>query len=228
MPTKQKTLKRAPVAYHIKVNVETDGTFKYSAPGIPDASSIRPRNGDTISWSVSLRGVPGPFQVEFPGFSPFGTAKRVIRSMYQETDPLTVAVPSFYHGNLVFKYTVSIGNSWSDDPDVEPVVSDGLLNTIGAQVISLSIDGNGNLTLDQPNASFDKGEVLWRWSGDALDDFKLTFDSPVPQGPPAWPAVTASQARRIDLVLTAPADEAGYTIETVNLGLAVDGELTIS
>jgi hypothetical protein len=215
-----------PVAYLIEVDVDISGNFKYSANGIPDASTIRPYNGDTISWSAKLMGVPVPFQVSFSGFSPFVGGTQVVRSMFGATDPVKVAVPSFYHGNLVFKYNVTIANGWSDDPDVEPVPSDGVEKTADQQMISLSIV-NGSLVLDQPNASFIKGEVTWKWAAGPSDDFTLTFNGPPPL-PAGWPPQTSSQAKRIALDLETAGSQ-NYTIQTLNLGLSSSGNtLTIT
>ena len=224
-PKKGQKAKHVLTAYNIEVDVDLYGNFRYSANGIPDASSIRPHNGDTISWSVKLGGIPVPFQVEFPGFGPFGMAGRVVRSMFQRTAPLTIAVPKYYHGNLVFKYTVTIANGWSDDPDVEPVPSDGVDKTAGTQVISLSIDNNtGALVLDNLDATFVKGEVTWKWATAPLDDFTLTFKTP----PTGWPPQTNSQSQRIALDLETRGLSQPYTIQTLHLGLSVDGKLTIS
>jgi hypothetical protein len=219
---KGKAPKHTPTAYHIKVDVDAGGNFKYTADGIPDASSIRPRNGDTIVWSATFVGIPVPFQVDFPGFGPFGAVNQVVRSMFQTTKPLTVAVPSFYHGNLVFKYTVTIANGWSDDPDVEPVPADAF-DADDTQAISLSIV-NQSLVLSNADASFSKGGVSWKWAPTPLDDFSITFDSPVP---PGWPAETNSQAQRIALDLETAGSQY-YTLQTEQLGLSVRGKLTIS
>jgi len=222
----RKAKKSAPVAYLIDVNVDVHGNFKYSAPGIPDASSIRPHNGDTLSWFAKFMGLPVPFQVTFPGFSPFAEGSQAVRSMFGATGPLTVAVPSFYHGNLVFKYTVSIANGWSDDPDVEPVPSDGVENTADTQAILLSISG-GNLVLSNTNATFSKGEVSWKWAAGPSDDFTLTFNGPSPL-PSGWPPQASSQSKRIALDLETAGSQT-YTIQTLNLGLSSSGNtLTIS
>lgn len=223
---RSKKAKRAPVAYDITVNADLNGNFSYSTPGMKDASSIRPANGDTITWLATLNGIPVPFQVEFPGFSPFGPGNRVVRSLFNRTNPMTVALPNFYRGNLVLKYTITLANGWSDDPDVEPVPSDAL-NTAVSQVISLSIDNNtGNLVVDQPNASFVKGQVKWCWAGTPQDDFTVTFSAPVPNG---WPPQTASQSERIVLDLETAAAGASYSIQTNNLGLSKSGlQLTIT
>lgn len=214
----------APVAYLIDVHVDLAGNFTYSAQGIPDATTIRPRNGDTLSWAVRHGGIPVPFQVEFPGVSPFDSGDQTLRSMFLPTEPQTVNIPSFYHGNRVFKYTVSIHNGWSDDPDVEPVPSDGIeADALKVQTISLSIV-NDNLVLTNPDASFVLGQVAWNWLGQALDDFTLTFDAPVPAG---WPPETNSQMRKILLNLTTPGSQT-YTIQTTNFGLSVKGKLTLT
>ncbi len=215
--------KRAPKAFLVEVTVGLDGSFSYSAQGIPDASTIRLINGDTISWLAKMMGIPVPFQVEFSGFNPFGAVGQVVRSPFGPTTPLTVALPSFYRGNLIFKYTVTAGNGWSDDPVVVPVPSDGLINTFGTQVISLSIDNTGDLVVNPTPASFTKGIVTWEWAGQALDEFSLTFSNP----PAGWPAQTNSQSQEIALDLET-AGTSPYTIQTLTLGLSAPGTLTIS
>jgi hypothetical protein len=222
--TKKKATKRVPVAHHIEVNVDFAGNFTYSASGIPDASSIKLSNGDTLDWSAKLMGVPVPFQVEFPGFGPFGPGKRVIRSMFGTTPPLTAALPSYYRGNLVFEYTVSIANGWSDDPDVETVPANPD-NIVTTQTVSMTIY-NGTLALDkQDTPGFIKGLVKWDWAGTPLDDFTLTFDAlGLPTG---WPLSTNSQSEKLVLNLSTAGSQA-YTIQTLNLGLSVRGTLTIT
>lgn len=225
MATKQKKTKYTPKLYHVEVNVDSKGNFQYTANGV-DAKTIRPRNTDKVSWSVKLGGIPVPFQVEFPGYGPFGIGNRVARSLFGATDPLTVSVPNYYHGNLVLKYTVTLPNGWSDDPDVVPVLSDGLDPlSLDTNVVLLSVDLQGNLVLNPPDASYAKGEVAWKWAGDPQDDFTLKFAAPVPAG---WPPVTQSQSYRIALDLETPATAEKYTIETPNLGLSASGTLTIS
>src|SRR6266496_4046149 len=97
---KKKTAKHTPVLFPIEINVDTFGNFTYKANGA-DASSIRPHNGDKISWSARLGGIPIPFQVEFTGYSPFGFKTKAIRGLFGATDYHTVAMPNSYHGNLV-------------------------------------------------------------------------------------------------------------------------------
>lgn len=204
-------------AYHIKVAVGLDGTFKYTADGINDASTLRPNNTDTITWSATLAGIPVPFQVEFPGFSPFAQGIRVVRSALFQTQPLTVSLPSYYHGNEVFKYTVTIANGWSDDPVVQPVPSDGLISVLAASFLNLSVQ-NGALTLDHLNVQYPAGEVTWQWvQGSLPDDFTVTFTNP----PAGWPAQATSQNYILALYLPASGGAITYTIQTLHLGLSL-------
>jgi len=202
-------------AFNIRVAVDLNGKFTYTADGIPDASSIRPRNGDTVSWSVTLAGMPIAFQVEFPGFSPFDQDVRMVRSLFLQTQPLTVNLPKYYHGNQVFKYTVTLANGWSDDPVVQPVPSDGLLG-YAVNFINLSVDNQGNLVLDQPNANFAQGEVTWRWAAGFLpDDFTVTFTNP-----PWLPAQATSQNQILALNMQTVGGPVAYSVQTLHLGLS--------
>lgn len=228
MPAKQKAApgkkkKRVPVDHLIEVNADIHGNFEYLVNGAAGGASIRPHVGDTISWKATLMHLPISFQVEFSGFGPFGPGNQVVRSLFQKTKPLTVTVPKYYHGNLVFKYTVTLGNGWSDDPDIVPVPSQ-LLGDV-AQVISLSIDNNtGMLLVDPSDAQFVKGEVSWEWAGTPLDDFSVTFDKTVS----GWPPAASSEAKKITLDLET-AGYSTYTIQTSNLGLSSLGnKLTIT
>jgi hypothetical protein len=213
-----------PTAFHIQVSVDINGNFAYKADGIPDARSIRPHYGDTISWSVKLMGHPVPFQIEFPGFGPFGFLNRAIHSVGNPTDPIKVTLPASYHGNLVMKYTVSLSNGWSDDPEVVPRPSDGKeTNALGNQVILLSVENNA-LVIDKPNASFAKGLVTWQWKDAPQDYFTLTFASP----PPGWPVGHQGPGTQIAFDLETPGTAQKYMIDTVHLGLSAQGQLTIS
>jgi len=208
--------RRARVDYVITVNADGNGNFTYTAPGIPDASSIQPVTGDTISWVATWNRIPVPFQIGFPGASPFGPAIRVIRSLGGRTSPQTVSVPNYYQGNLVMKYTVTLPNAWSDDPDVEPVPSDrSLLSTAAAQVIGLSIDNTGTLVVASGMQPFSKGIVTWAWTNqNQAEDFVVTF-TPAVTG---WPQQASSQAQKLALNLET-AGSGQYMIQTVYSGL---------
>ncbi|HTX36843.1 MAG TPA: hypothetical protein VME43_17560 [Bryobacteraceae bacterium] len=221
---KTKGPRPAPVNYLVKVAVDNNGNFTYTANGISDASSLRPNNGDTISWSATLNHNPVAFQVAFAGFAPFQGGTGVVRATSQPTTPLTVNLPSFYNGNLVFKYTVTIANGWSDDPIVEPVPSDGIFTLgVNPQVITLSIDSD-DLIVNPPDADFTAGEVTWQWApGSLTDDFTLTFDDP----PDGWPLSATSENAILALNLQATGSS-DYTIQTLHFGLSNDeSSLTI-
>jgi plastocyanin len=213
----------SPVAYRIDVNIDVDGEFTYTVNGFEDARRLQVRNGDTVSWTAKMLGKPVPFTVEFPDFSPFGITKRVVRSFLGPTVPQTVALAPLYHGNLVFKYTVTLENGWYDDPDIVPVPSDGVDTTLSSQHICLTVD-SASLGLNPEDAQFAKGGVQWGWAGKPLDNFTLTFDDPVPDG---WPEQTDSESEVIILDLETPGSQY-YAIDTHHLGASVRGKLTIS
>jgi hypothetical protein len=215
-----------PVLRSIQVAVDTNGNFTYTANG-QDASVLRPNINDTITWAVTLIGVPVPFQVEFDGFSPFQGGVQVIRSLLQTTSPVTVSLPAHYLGNLVFKYTVSLFNGWYDDPIIQPVPSDGFIVTSSGSpsTITLSVDSNGNLVLTPPSASFPKGEVQWVWAANQpADDFTVTF----PPNTPGFPLQATSSADTLDLNLQTAGGPVIYTVATLDTGLSASGSLTIS
>jgi len=220
--------KRVPVAFNIDVDIDVAGAFTYVLAGsTTPAKSIRPNNGDTVSWRVRLAGLPVPFQVEFDVFNPFGPGKGVIRSLFGRSDPVTVNLPNGYNGNLVFQYRVSTVNGWSDDPDIQPVPSDGIIfpNVVPPTTILLSIV-NGVLTLSSPDLSLPAGEFEWKWSGPAIDDFNLTFDPKVSP----WPTSTDSAEQRIALRLKVPttAGKHPYVIETKTTNQEVSGKIEIT
>jgi len=216
-----------PVAYVIEVAVDKKGNFTYTANGKP-AETLHPNLGDTISWSVRVNGKRKPFQIEFPGFSPFGFLTRIIRSASKPTKPQTVTLPKHYQGNLVMNYRVTVPGAWSDDPDIVQPSSDGFPDADQAHVVSLGTDDTGQLTLDPDNASFNRGQITWQWGltgTQPQDDFTLTFETP----PTGWPKnPTTSVNGVLVLGLLAPSANQGYTIVTVHSGLRADGVLTIN
>ena len=228
-PRPSKTPAKTPVPppvlhYLIEVSVDKKGNFSYTANG-KDARTLRPNLGDTISWSVRVNGKREPFQIEFPGYGPFGYLTREIRSASKPTKPLVVTLPKNYGGNLVMKYRVTVPGSWSDDPDIVPPSADGL-HSLGRtpQVVALDTDASGQLTLNRANSSFAAGEVTWQWAGPPQDDFVLTFDTPGA----GWPKnPTTSVNGVIVLPLMTPSSNQGYKIVTVHSSLQAHGVLTI-
>lgn len=213
-----------PVAYVIEVAVDKKGNFTYTANGQP-AETLSPNLGDTISWSVRVNGKRKPFQIEFPGFSPFGFLTRIVRSASKPTKPLTVTLPKHYQGNLVMNYRVTVPGAWSDDPDIVPPSSDGTPDQSPPQPIQLGTDDTGQLTLTPESATLNPGGIVWQWAGVAQDDFELTFETP----PAGWPKNTLTSVNGVLVIgITAPSSNQGYKIVTVHSNLHVDGVLTIS
>jgi hypothetical protein len=218
MPIKPKKNK----TYEVKVSVDRNGKFTYNP------STVQPNPGDTISWSVTLRGGKTAFQVEFPCISPFAGGG-VFRSASNPTPKQTVDLLPNYKGNLVFKYAVTVSNGWSDDPVIGPVPADPhSAKAINTQVILLNVDGNGDLTITPPAQPLSTGVVMWQWNPTCKhpDDFVLKFDQPG-AGVLGWPLSTNSHAQIIALNMK-PAGSDGYTITTVNTGLSKSGTLTIN
>jgi hypothetical protein len=213
-----------PVAYVVEVAVDKKGNFSYTANGKP-AETLTPNLGDTVSWSVRVNGKRKPFQIEFPGFSPFGFLTRIVRSSSKPTKPLTVTLPKHYQGNLVMNYRVTVPGAWSDDPDIVPPSSDGIPIGTPPQVISLETDDAGQLTITPENATLNPRGISWQWAGAAQDDFELTFETP----PAGWPKSTITSVNGVLVLgLTAPSANQGYKIVTVHSNLHADGVLTIS
>src|SRR5258705_2505380 len=149
-----------PVDWVVEVAVDKKGNFTYTANNGINGETLHPSLGDTISWSVRANGKRKPFQIEFPGFSPFGFLTRIIRSSSKPTKPLTVTLPKHYQGNLVMNYRVTVPGAWSDDPDIVPPSSDGVIGAdTPTQMISLGADDAGELTLSPYNASLKAGAI---------------------------------------------------------------------
>jgi hypothetical protein len=212
-----------PTHWVVEVAVDKKGNFTYNANG-QNAETLHPNPGDTISWSVRVNGKRKPFQIEFPGFSPFGYLTRLIRSSSKPTKPLMVTLPRHYQGNLVMNYRVTVPGAWSDDPDVVPPSSDGIPVGTPPQAILFGTDTSGQLTITPESAALNPGEIAWRWNGPAQDDFVLTFENP----PAGWPKNPVPSVNGVLVLgITAPKADQGYKIVTVHSNLHADGVLTI-
>jgi hypothetical protein len=214
-------------AYLIHVNADVSGNFTYTVNGNPSDGRIQPNIGDTISWQATWMNLPTAFQIQFTTLGPFGGASRVQRSLFGPTSPATVALPPNYRGNLIFEYTVTLANGWSDDPDVEPVPHDGIAQDMNVQCVLLSLI-NGELVLTPSAADFSKGVVNWRWDPgqNFKDAFTLTFTTP-PLVPKGWPQGAQSQSGEIALNLPASNGVVNYTIDTATLGVSGGGSITV-
>ncbi len=218
----------SPVHYVVSVDVNANGAFTYTDHNGADCRTLRPNLGDTISWFVSVEGEPCPFQIDFPGFGPFGYATRTIRSSWKPTEPLTVTMPKNYAGNLVMAYRVTVPGAWSDDPDVIPPASDGTMPYVETteQAITLDIAGTGSLTVNPLSASYAEGQVTWKWLNTPQDDFTLTFTaSPLPSG---WPVGPTQSANAVLVLPLATPGTSPYTIQTVHANQSGTGSLTIT
>lgn len=204
--TKTKTTK--PTTWQIFIGFDpTTGKITYRDASNNDASRIFPINGDTIQWALARSIKNQPFQVDFGLVNPFHVGSPV---SYRGTKPVlseAVNFPEEFLGSKLCKYNLSLGNGWSDDPDVVPVPADTVLHPnqirLGAEcLISWHINNGAiaGITLNPPDlTSLSHQAVDWRWAdGQPADtaDFSLTFASAVPD----CPLTSESSAR--ELVLT--------------------------
>jgi hypothetical protein len=215
--------------HHIRISVDEHGVFTYFADN-GDAAHFHVNVGDTIKWSLKIRGEHAPFTIEFPDFGPFGIQNRVARSFGGPTLPFTVAVSKFYPKNYAMKYNVILTNGWSDDPDIVPIPADGVtptLDTPNAPVL-LSVDESG-LIITPPNAALHPGNITWKWDPNTnpadRDDFTLTFDPAVV----GWPPSLDSQGtQEIVYPFKAVAGNNRYVITTKHLILSKAAYLSVA
>jgi hypothetical protein len=172
--------------YHFHYNNLFDGT---------DASSLVLIRGDRLAWMLDSAITPRTFQVDFDVVNPFkiGTAQSLRGADYIVAP--TVDFPfTTYTGNRVIKYSVTLGNGWTDDPDVVPAPNDtvifGELFNPDGKIFYID-DTESAISLEPPDMTADAtgaggyAKVTWQWRRDQQDvePFSLKFVSP----PNTWP-----------------------------------------
>ncbi len=236
---------RAPKNFTIMISLDAQLNFIYKDLfSGNDASSIAVINGDLISWILDASIPERELQIDFGLINPFKIFTNfTLRGEGQVVTP-KVTFPSAYPGNRQLKYTVSLGNGLSDDPDVVPVESQLAL------VSSLALTGDFKLkwvaadppyqttTLDPLNvtksAGGSKASVTWMWSvnaGDPTPPFSLAFTTP----PAGWPA-TATNSTDVNPAITLvlpPGVRTLFTITTTsgdggNSNVQTQGYLTVT
>jgi hypothetical protein len=127
-----------------------------------------------------------------------------------------VQFPTNFQGSRLCKYTVTLSNGWSDDPDVVPVPPDTLPRPFDAPQIVVCLIAwhldNGTITgIDlTPNnvASRAYQPVDWKWADSQpapTQDFTLHFDNQVP----GWPKDSGPDS---EIILTPGAGQSPFTI----------------
>jgi hypothetical protein len=233
---------RAPQNFTIQISLDENLDFQYNDLfSNHDASSLAVINGDRISWILDPAIPERMFQIDFGPINPFQIFHNVtFRGEGQVvTDP--VSFPASYPGNRQLKYTVSLGNGLSDDPEVVPVESQAAFS--GLIVLPKDfkvqwVDGTFQaITLNPPEVVKSAGgarvAVTWAWNVGATDPtppFSLAFSSP-PAGWPSTPINSTDIDPKITLVLP-PGARTQFTISTVSgdgsTNITAQGYLTIT
>ena len=201
---------RPPTNFLIKIGLDSNLNFHYQELySGKDASTLTVINGDRIGWILDPSIPDRTFQIDFGIVNPFRIFRNLtLRGIGQIIPDQVVKFPLAYPGNRQLKYTVSLGNGLSDDPDVVPVETDGFLDSLGLttdfqikwtdsnpqyQAITLTPD-----TLIKSSGG-GRSAVLWKWIvgiNDPKPPFHLTFFNP----PFGWP--TDTDSTNIDPAIT--------------------------
>jgi hypothetical protein len=236
---------RAPKHFTIIISLDASLNFRYNELfSGNDASSLAVINGDLICWILDASIPERDLQIDFGLINPFKIFSNLsLRGEGQVVTP-PVNFPSAYPGNRQLKYTVSLGNGFSDDPDVVPVESQ--LYALG----NLALSGDFGLqwvaaqppyqaTILNPadvtkSAGGSKATLTWIWSvnpGDPTPPFNLVFTNP-PAGWPAGVTYSTDVNPAITLVLP-PGGRTLFTITTTsgdggNSNVQAKGYLTVT
>lgn len=136
-----------------------------------------------------------------------------------------------YSGNRILKYTVTLGNGWSDDPDIVPSPGDPVL---GGQdfypsgiITWVDPSTQKDIYLNRTDMTADATDgggtaaVSWSWQGGQpnMQPFSVQFTGSIP---PGWPAaeqdsVPVNKVPRIQLFLPKGLDTATqFTLSTTD------------
>jgi hypothetical protein len=165
----------------ILVEVDSNGKFTYinyqtGKPLIRDL--LRLKRGSLLSWLVRLNGETVPYQVSFPNFSPFGP-RRAIRCTGGLSVPVEVKTGI---SGLGMKYTVSLANGWSDDPEilVDNDLSPLLVGTrcpeaILAIDVTVTLGSKIQFDFKKPDVIYEHDVLIWNCHTPEGDPLKFTI-----------------------------------------------------
>jgi hypothetical protein len=196
-----------------------------------DVDTIVLVNGDRVVWVLDPSIPERTFQIDFDTLNPFhvGTALSFRGSEFVVSQE--VRLPTGYQHNASFKYSVSLGNGWFDDPRclVVPEPPDPPPSGVTLQALTKSpstitynitwTDASETAVTLAPATDQSvvasktslKATVLWQWNPSQLDNqpFTLRFTNP----PSGWPQGPISDSQQISLNLPAGAKTA-FRIDT--------------
>jgi hypothetical protein len=190
---------RPPKERVIQISLDYKNQFQYTdiLDG-KDASVLILIEGDRLTWTLHPIIEPRTFQLDFGVVNPFTLGSAVsLRGRDSIVAPPLKFPFKTYTSNRFLKYTVWLGNGWSDDPDVVPSPGDPVIVT---QLFnpSTAIDWvdpttQSQITLTPPAMTADAtgggglAQTNWLWQGGAPNPqpFTLQFVAPIP---PGWPS----------------------------------------
>jgi len=212
-----------------------------------DASDISLVNGDRMVWVLDSPIPERTFQIDFPRLNPFqlGQAQSFRGKDFAVSPP--VRVPITYPLGRGFKYSVSLGNGWRDDPRCT-VVPEPPDPTTTVVLKSLKPAGTFNLAwtdATETNVVLRPKEdltvtatgdsnlatVVWQWGLTQQDSqpFCLTFQNP----PTGWTKKTLPSSPNPEsiTVVLPPGPKTTFTITTVSAdqstSITVTGSLEV-
>lgn len=183
-----------------KININVDPytrAFIYTVEG-GDGSTINVYNGDRLVWILDHSITSRNFQVDFGKLNPFQIGTAIAFRGVDSVISTQVHLPKNYGGNLVFEYSICLGNGWRDDPNchVSPGPPPDRLHADEATIyLNWTDEAEPNLVLSSTapsdDDSADPGDtsvslqqgnstaiLTWQWhNADYTPDFTLTFDN---------------------------------------------------
>ena len=201
---------RQPKDFVIEIHVDRKRQFHYTdLETNTDASVLVLIDGDTVEWVLHGFIFPRTFQIDFGTANPFQLGRTVSLRGNDSimAPPLNFPFKTYPHNRLM-KYTVSLANGWSDDPDIVPAPGDPTLH--GDRFLPASkikwddATTQVKIVLTQPDMTADAtgnggyAQVTWSWQTDQPNPqpFSLQFSAPAGQNtvPAGWPSAAEDSA----------------------------------
>ncbi|MGO9259415.1 MAG: hypothetical protein ACLQU1_24335 [Bryobacteraceae bacterium] len=195
---------RPPKDRVIQISINAQNQFQYTnlSDG-SDASVLVLIQGDHLTWVLAPVISPRTFQIDFDVVNPFQLGSPVsLRGRDSIKAPALNFPFNTYAGNRILKYSVSLGNGWTDDPDIVPSPGDpvltGQLVQPNALITWVDPATQQQISLNPPNMTADAtggggiAKVSWAWQGDQPnpEPFTLQFEKGIAPGiPSGWPTV---------------------------------------
>jgi hypothetical protein len=185
-------------------------------------------NGDRLVWVLDPSLPERTLQIDFDVLNPFRVGKAVSFRGSDFVVSSAVRLPLTYSANRAFKYSVTLGNGWQDDPHclVVPEPPDPTnplkkLVTAATATITWTDSSETAITLAktdltaQSSPASKTATVAWQWDPSQQDTqpFTLTFTTDLGPIPAGWPTTPLTDPECITLVLP-PGAQTRFRIDT--------------